>query len=140
MDSDEPGLKKVPLNFPIRRKIPVRAPAAMASFACAAERCEWTCCHGWRIPVDPAHAAIYKSWTETDGTQPFAGFLRSVRVKRAGKLAAESFLDLPAEPAGRCRFLSGANRCRLQERFGEGALCDSCALFPRRLIQFDEQT
>ena len=85
-------------------------------------------------------STIYTSWTETDGTQPFAGFLRSVRVKRAGKLTAESFLDLPAEPAGRCRFLSGANRCRLQERFGEGALCDSCALFPRRLIQFDEQT
>lgn len=140
MDKDEPTLKKVPLNFPIRSKIPVRAPAAMTSFICAAERCEWTCCHGWRIPVDPAHATIYTSWTETDGTQPFAGFLRSVRVRRAGKLTTESFLDLPAEPGGRCRFLSAARRCRLQERFGEDALCDSCALFPRRLIQFDKQT
>lgn len=140
MDKDEPTLKKVPLNFPIRSKIPVRAPAAMTSFICAAERCEWTCCHGWRIPVDPAHATIYTSWTETDGTQPFAGFLRCVRVRRAGKLTTESFLDLPAEPGGRCRFLSAARRCRLQERFGEGALCDSCALFPRRLIQFDKQT
>ena len=140
MDKDEPALKKVPLNFPIRSKIPVRAPAAMTSFICAAERCEWTCCHGWRIPVDPAHATIYTSWTETDGTQPFAGFLRCVRVRRAGKLTTESFLDLPAEPGGRCRFLSAARRCRLQERFGEDALCDSCALFPRRLIQFDKQT
>lgn len=112
----------------------------MTSFICAAERCEWTCCHGWRIPVDPAHATIYTSWTETDGTQPFAGFLRCVRVRRAGKLTTESFLDLPAEPGGRCRFLSAARRCRLQERFGEDALCDSCALFPRRLIQFDKQT
>lgn len=140
MDKDEPTLKKVPLNFPIRSKIPVRAPAVMTSFVCAAERCEWTCCHGWRIPVDPAHATIYTSWTETDGTQPFAGFLRCVRVRRAGKLTTESFLDLPAEPGGRCRFLSAARRCRLQERFGEDALCDSCALFPRRLIQFDKQT
>ncbi len=140
MDKDEPTLKKVPLNFPIRSKIPVRAPAAMTSFICAAERCEWTCCHGWRIPVDPAHATIYTSWTETDGTQPFAGFLRCVRVRRAGKLTTESFLDLPAEPGGRCRFLSAARRCRLQERFGEDAMCDSCALFPRRLIQFDKQT
>ena len=140
MDKDEPALKKVPLNFPIRSKIPVRAPVAMTSFICAAERCEWTCCHGWRIPVDPAHATIYTSWTETDGTQPFAGFLRCVRVRRAGKLTTESFLDLPAEPGGRCRFLSAARRCRLQERFGEDALCDSCALFPRRLIQFDKQT
>lgn len=140
MDKDEPALKKVPLNFPIRSKIPVRAPAAMTSFICAAERCEWTCCHGWRIPVDPAHATIYTSWTETDGTQPFAGFLRCVRVRRAGKLTTESFLDLPTEPGGRCRFLSAARRCRLQERFGEDALCDSCALFPRRLIQFDKQT
>lgn len=140
MDKDEPALKKVPLNFPIRSKIPVRAPAVMTSFVCAAERCEWTCCHGWRIPVDPAHATIYTSWTETDGTQPFAGFLRCVRVRRAGKLTTESFLDLPAEPGGRCRFLSAARRCRLQERFGEDALCDSCALFPRRLIQFDKQT
>lgn len=112
----------------------------MTQFRCIAERCAWNCCRTWRIPVDPAHAAVFRAWVEADGTRPMDGFLKTIRTRRGGVIDESAYFDLPSTPNQRCKFLDALGRCTMQLRFGETALCDTCALFPRRLFQIDEMT
>ena len=131
--------QKVPdLEFPMRKSISVIAPAAMAQFKCAADRCEWTCCQGWRVPVNRTHAEIFLKLNESGGTHPVGEFLKKVRSSRRGKSKTNYYFDLPGTKDRFCLFLNEKRRCKLQERYGEDALCDTCLLFPRRLIQFDQ--
>ena len=112
----------------------------MARFACIAERCEWNCCREWRVPVDPIHAEIFLGMKEADGTNPFAGFLKKIKSTRGGKAETAYYFDLPGTEDRRCRFLNENRRCKIQERYGEAGLSDTCLLFPRRLIQIDRET
>lgn len=130
--------QKVPdLEFPIRKCISVVAPAAMAQFKCAADQCEWTCCQGWRVPVNQTHAEIFLKLNQSGETNTVEGFLKKVRSSRRGKSKTNYYFDLPGTEDRSCLFLNENRRCKLQERYGEDALCDTCLLFPRRLIQFD---
>lgn len=133
--------QKVPdFQFPIRKPITVIAPSAIIRFRCIADRCEWTCCHGWRVPVNPTHAEIFLKFRDAEGVNPFDSFLKKISSLRRGKSKSSYYLDLPGTETQYCRFLSENRRCQLQEKYGEDALCDTCLLFPRRLIQFDQTT
>lgn len=68
------------------------------------------------------------------------GFLKMIRTKRGGQSDETAYLDLPSTVNQRCKFLDTLGRCTIQLRFGEDALCDTCALFPRRLFQIDDRT
>lgn len=128
------------MKFSPRETRDVVAPSAMKKFQCIAEKCAWNCCRTWRVPVDPVHAAEFRGWVEPDGTRPMDGFLKMIRTKRGGQSDETAYLDLPSTVNQRCKFLDTLGRCTIQLRFGEDALCDTCALFPRRLFQIDDRT
>lgn len=95
----------------------IRTPSYWKEFACAMGACPDTCCRDWDIAVDDAVRAFYEQAPGALGDE-----VRAL-LRRGG--------DCFALDGAPCPLLSEAGLCRLQRAFGETALTESCALFPR---------
>lgn len=120
-----------------RYRTVVLAPTPMRDFVCLAETCPINCCSGWIIPIDTSHADFFQNLPDESFRKKMNGFLRSARVTRAGKQTTEHYFSLKTESDEKCRFLNATGRCQIQETYGEPAIADTCALFPRRIFQID---
>jgi lysine-N-methylase len=111
---------------------PVYTLRYLTAFRCIAERCEDTCCRGMQILLGPKdHQELEERLGHTE----------------EGRADLERGIDTLAEPVaghrwrlqrdegGACTFLVKDGLCALQERHGEVALPDTCALFPRVFAQ-----
>lgn len=109
----------------------VLMPDWMKNFSCLAEKCPQTCCRGWNIPVDPAHAAFYQSLPDIELREKTQHATRVVRRKQGKNTETLRFLNLLAQPDQTCMLLTETGNCSLQESLGAYALCDTCFFFPR---------
>lgn len=100
--------------------VSVRAFNYVQSFSCLAERCEDTCCKGWRISISERDRGVLGQ------AQPL--YENLIVKDTAGYQIAK-------KPDGHCVALEGG-RCKVHAQFGEQALSNICANFPRmfRLI------
>lgn len=100
--------------------VSVRAFNYVQRFSCLAERCEDTCCKDWRISISERDRGV------SGQAQPL---YENLIVKDAGGY------QIAKRPDGHCVALEGG-RCKVHAQFGEQALSNICANFPRmfRLI------
>lgn len=100
--------------------VSVRAFNYVQRFSCLAERCEDTCCKDWRISISERDRGV------AGQAQPL---YENLIVKDAGGY------QIAKRPDGHCVALEGG-RCKVHAQFGEQALSNICANFPRmfRLI------
>ena len=95
--------------------VSVRAFNYVQQFSCLAERCEDTCCKGWRISVSERDRGLLGQ------AQPL--YENLIVKDTAGYQIAK-------KPDGHCVALEGG-RCKVHAQFGEQALSNICANFPR---------
>ena len=100
--------------------VSVRAFNYVQNFSCLAERCEDTCCKDWRIAISERDLGV------SGQAQPL---YENLIVKDAGGYQIAKKAD------GHCLALEGG-RCKVHSQYGEQALSNICANFPRmfRLI------
>ncbi|MFZ1375560.1 MAG: flagellin lysine-N-methylase [Geothrix sp.] len=108
-------------------------PAYVSRFACIGGDCEDTCCAGCCIQLDRASFLTYKA-----SIDPVLQPLFEKHVHRNPEsTSAEDFgtIDLKDDDWHGCTFLNDQKLCRIYEGMGEQALSDTCAYYPRTVLQ-----
>lgn len=98
-------------------------------FHCAGSDCPYTCCALWKIFVDAKTEKFYQS---CEGE--FGEYLRKNLVHIDGRTM------MRLDDDGRCMLLNEDGLCRIQLEYGEGALCNTCATYPRQEISYENTT
>ena len=93
------------------------------SFRCIADKCPDTCCAGWQIVIDEETLEKYSRVTGPFGNRLYASIDWREGIFRQKK--------------GRCSFLNDENLCDLYKELGKGALCRTCAMYPRHVEEFE---
>ena len=94
-------------------------------FTCIADKCEDTCCAGWKIVIDKKSLNKYKHvkgkfwFTMLKSVDWIRGIFRQDKEKR-------------------CAFLNDCNLCEMYANFGEKSLCKTCRLYPRHVEEFED--
>ena len=95
------------------------------SFSCTADRCPITCCREWKIGVD---AATYRKWEHLP-PPPGVAVRRKNLCAYTKKVDGQSVIKLDSRHL--CPFLDDCSLCRLVLTYGDSALSETCAAFPR---------
>lgn len=106
----------------------VTAPRYLTRFQCLAEACEDTCCAGLVVPVSEARWAILRGLVAGG---PDAARVEELVVKDAGSGTGAEAAYVTKGADGNCSFLDERKLCSLHRKYGEVALPDACAMFPR---------
>jgi lysine-N-methylase len=108
----------------------------LTRFRCLGPSCEDTCCQGWRVPVDDRCYQILKKELggSASGLAELEGAIEVDGDPRAGAPPGES-ARLRLRPDGTCSFLAADRLCSVQARFGEPALPEVCATYPRAIAR-----
>lgn len=96
-------------------------------FRCIADKCKHSCCVGWEIDIDDDTMDLYNS----------------LEGELAEKIRANIEGDVPhfvLKDTERCPFLKENGLCEIICEYGDGALCDICALHPRFSNFYDDFT
>ena len=94
-------------------------------FTCIADKCEDTCCAGWKIVIDKKSLNKYKHvkgkfwFTMLKSVDWIRGIFRQDKEKR-------------------CAFLNDCNLCEMYANLGEKSLCKTCRLYPRHVEKFED--
>jgi lysine-N-methylase len=100
----------------------------MTRFRCIAERCEDTCCGGLKVSVSEEHLGRMRQ--AAAGMPDEAERLeRGLELHPDGPPDARAFTRKRLD--GLCAFLDAERLCSVQRRYGEAAIPDVCASFPR---------
>lgn len=92
-------------------------------FKCTADKCQDTCCAGWKIMIDDASLKKYMNIPGSFGN----------RMINSLDFVDGSFL----QKEGRCSFLNEKNLCDIVIQMGEDYLCDTCNRYPRHIEEFE---
>jgi len=94
-------------------------------FACAADKCQDTCCKGWEICIDDDTASFYRG---------YKGKLKEIIDNSVD--FDESIIKYNED--GRCCLLRDDGLCTLVREIGEEALCDTCHMYPRHVEEYED--
>jgi lysine-N-methylase len=94
----------------------------LEKFQCIGPACEETCCAGWGVGVDTKHFHKLERLVPAEEL--------AAKTRRADK-GAGVMAYMVLDGARRCAFLEEDKLCSLQRRFGEEALPNTCATYPR---------
>jgi lysine-N-methylase len=114
-----------------------KGPRYMLEFGCIGADCEDTCCVGWEIAVDAPH---FRRLQRLIGATPEgrADLESAFKDPPRGKRDKQRFKLMVVDHDKRCTFFDGG-LCRIHRDFGEEALPNLCALFPRALLKIGER-
>jgi lysine-N-methylase len=102
----------------------------MTRFQCAGTACEDTCCKAWDVPISQADYGRLAGALGADADD----LVTRVANGRGGSIVVLRKLADRACPA-----LDGAGLCSVHARFGETALPDVCASYPRVIGQLGDR-
>lgn len=113
---------------------------ALTRFRCAAERCEDSCCHGWRVSlrqedaerlvqISSHHVTIDPDESAANDAGPTASTWLDEHVDLNATGTTHGALRRRAD--GDCSFLQADRLCELQREHGEASLPAVCSLYPR---------
>lgn len=111
---------------------PLFAPRFLARFSCLADKCPDTCCTSWRIDVDAEHFAKLEATLLADPAE-HERFHRVFQRDPDGKFHRLIVLD----DQRRCSYLTAANQCDIHAKHGESVLGNTCAMYPRVVVEID---
>lgn len=121
------------------QRINAYTPEWMRDFYCLGTDCPNTCCKGWNIPVDQAHAEKYENLDDSELSPILMNIFKKIRVKKNGKQENRYFLKLLDQEGDLCPLLDKTRMCRLQKKYGSEILCTTCYFFPKILWQIEDQ-
>lgn len=108
-------------------------PAYVSRFSCIGGDCEDTCCAGCYIQLDQLSFQTYKASLDPGLRPLFAAHVHrnpeSTSPEDYGKI------DLKDDDWRSCAFLDDQKLCRIFADLGEQALSDTCAYYPRTVLQ-----
>src|SRR5256885_12770727 len=106
------------------------ATSGIARFACLGDRCEDTCCRTWSISIDEPH---YHSLGDRMRAAGEGGqFEAAFALRPDGDRTQSAFARVRLRVADDCcPLLSPERLCTVHARWGEEALPDVCAAYPR---------
>lgn len=108
----------------------------MTRFKCIAERCEDTCCAGMQILItDENRKTLVQTMSRSEVEQAEL----KAKVQRLDEPAFGYSWALGRDETGACNFLEPDRLCSLIRRYGDAAIPDACALFPRVLSHTPER-
>jgi lysine-N-methylase len=123
---------------------PLSAPATITAryltrFQCLGGSCEDSCCQGWQVQVDQRHYQILKK--KMGGTRAERAEFDAVIVRDDSPERTEtSYAWIQMEAGkGTCPLLNAKKLCSVQGRYGEQALPDICATYPRLVARTNER-
>lgn len=88
------------------------------NFTCIADKCTYTCCHGWSIYLDKLHYEYYKKIGVRDLDK------ETTRID-------ENLWKMVLREDGSCPYCDETGLCELILNYGKDILCKTCQLFPR---------
>jgi lysine-N-methylase len=120
---DHVFITRAVLRLPPMRTIALKY---LEGFSCIGPDCEDDCCTGWAVPVEEKNYRVLEErlGQSEEGRVELAA---SVTVNDKQRPFALMVLDDDRH----CRMLGEDRLCKLQQRFGEEAIPDACAVFPR---------
>jgi lysine-N-methylase len=108
----------------------------MTRFRCLADTCEDTCCAGLVVTVSEAH------WRRLRGLVaggPDAARVEALIQPEEGSGPGAEAGVVAKREDGHCAFLDEQRLCSLHRAYGEAALPDACATFPRSATWWGER-
>jgi lysine-N-methylase len=100
------------------------------TFTCIADKCSFTCCQEWKIAVDDD---TYIKWNRLSLTKQNNNYLdQYVKQKDGTRVIA-------LNEQKQCPFLNEQKLCNLVLDFGDEALSETCAIFPRQIHEFADR-
>lgn len=103
-------------------------PTYLKDFSCIGSACEDTCCSGWRVNIDEETYKKYKKVKNYDMRSRLEKNITRNRSNPTKDNAAKMKME-----KGNCSFLSKDGWCDIQSNLGEDYLCNTCAVYPRRI-------
>lgn len=107
-----------------------KTPGYMLGFQCLGGECEDSCCHDWNISVDMVRYERLAERMSRSGEER-ALFERGIALSDSP--SARRYARIRLCDDGRCLFLDRDGWCHIHRHYGEEALAETCALFPRVL-------
>lgn len=101
----------------------ITVPNYYNQFVCVADKCEDTCCAGWKIVIDSKTRKKYKK---------YQGEFKK-RIKASVDFRESTF----KQNNKRCAFLNDENLCDLYTHAGSEYLCNTCKRYPRHIEEFE---
>lgn len=98
-------------------------------FSCLAERCQATCCAGWRIAVDRKDYERFRQIEQPALREDILSHLEE----------QDGAYYFRTDKMGRCAMLDEDGLCRIQRNSSEKTLCNTCRKFPRLTAQVGQQ-
>ena len=114
-----------------RRKIMI--PSYMEQFQCIGTACEDSCCVGWLVNIDQE---AYKKYAKIQDKELRPLIEKNVKRHNA-KRSHENFAKIKMSAQHECVFLSEEKLCKIQAKYGEKYLSNTCAIYPRQLNEVD---
>lgn len=107
------------------------SPEYLQQFECLGTSCSDTCCQGWNINIDKSTHEKYQR-IKIDGVDDIKKYLN--KNEQPSNL---KYSSIKMNNDGLCPFLGKDKLCKVQKKYGEGFLSDTCKRFPRREVQYD---
>jgi lysine-N-methylase len=110
---------------------------SVSRFRCIAEACEDNCCHGWSVPVERLTYDVLKAKLDRSPAEREEFRAALLRGRRPRTDAHYASMRLQGKEEN-CPFLKGG-LCSVHGRFGEAALPEICATYPRVTSRTDQR-
>ena len=112
----------------------IAKPNYMRVFRCIGDKCEDTCCAGWRVTFDKRTTQAYMSSNDPEIKSIAQSKIRKIKKDRSS--TNYSFIQMNAK--GVCPFQQTDKFCMIQNRMGEKALSKTCSTYPRQQGVLDQ--
>ena len=103
-------------------------------FKCIADKCEESCCIGWRVTIDKDTYKKYRSISDAEIKEELYGKVKRIRTKASDV----NYSRIKLNEDGRCPFLNENNFCDLYIKCGEEYLSNTCKVYPRTYNSVDD--
>lgn len=113
-------------------------PNALARFRCIGGACEDSCCRDWNIVLDERSYKKLKSAMD-HGQKDREEFGRAVKRTKGDGQRKDRYALIVLRDDRECPFHADDGNCKVQARFGEALLSDTCAMYPRELAYLSER-
>lgn len=115
-----------------KKEIDIIQPTFFPEFACIGPACTDNCCHSWLVTVDKEHYLRYKAVQDPEFQKLCATFL----IRNKKNSTPENYATMALRQDGRCGFQDEDGGCHIYRALGQGSLCATCTIYPRRKNQF----
>jgi len=115
------------------RERKILVPSYMQQFSCIGSSCEDSCCIGWRVNIDQE---AYKKYARIQDKELRPIIEKNVKKNHSNQ-SSENYAKIKLLPNQQCVFLSEEKMCKIQLKYGEKYLSNTCAIYPRQINEVD---